>query len=259
MRKPTIEAGSPCWIELASTDPQRAMEFYAKVFGWSYEIKDQEKYGGYTMAFKDGASVAGIMLNDGSNGATDLWSTYLRVKDIDAAAEAAVAHGGQLRFGPMDVPEQGKMAVIGDAGGAEVGLFEFGGHTGFGLASEPGAPAWHELHSREYDSSIQFYRQVFGWETSVMSDSDDFRYTTLGQGEDAKAGIMDAAGMLAESVPPHWVIYFGVENTDEAVQTAVAIGGQVVKAAEDTPFGRQAVLKDPTGAEFWIMQDPARG
>ncbi|GAA5226495.1 VOC family protein [Paeniglutamicibacter antarcticus] len=258
MPKPTIEAGSPCWIELASTDPQRAMEFYAKVFGWSYEIKDQQKYGGYTMALKDGASVAGIMLNDGSNGATDLWSTYLRVNDIDAVAEAAVAHGGQLRFGPMDVPEQGKMAVLADAGGAEIGLFEFGGHTGFGLASEPGAPTWHELHTRDYDSSVQFYREVFGWETSVMSNSDDFRYTTLGEGEGAKAGIMDAGALLTESTPPHWLVYFGVADTDDAVQKAVATGGQVVQAAEDTPFGRQAVLRDPTGAEFWIIQDPAQ-
>ena len=40
--------------------------------------------------------------------------------------------------------------------------------------------------------SIAFYRDVFGWETHTASDSDELRYTTLGEGESMQAGIMDA-------------------------------------------------------------------
>lgn len=255
MPKPVIAAGDPCWIDLMSADTQRSMDFYSALLGWTFQVGDQEKYGGYTMAFKNGQAVAGIMFNDGTSGYPDVWTTYLRVEDIDATVATTIEHGGQVFMPPMDVPEQGKMAMIGDADGAGVGLWEFGGHTGFQLAAEAGAPAWHELFTRKFDDNIKFYQQVFGWKTSAMSDTDEFRYSTLGEGNEARAGIMDASGFLPESVPSNWHVYFAVEDTDAAVATALAHGGQVVDPATDTPFGRQAILTDPTGAAFWVIQD----
>ncbi|MGW6174221.1 VOC family protein [Arthrobacter sp. NPDC055138] len=257
MPKPTFSPGAPCWVDLMTSDPEKAKQFYTELFGWTYEVGDQEKYGGYTTALKDGQSVAGIMQSQDS-GYPDVWSTYLRVEDIDAATRAAEAHGGQVHMPPMEVPEQGKMAMIGDAGGAAVGLWEFAGHTGYQLAAEPGSPAWHELFTRDYPATVKFYQEVFGWDTEVMSDTDDFRYTTLGSGENATAGIMDATAWLPEGVPAHWRVYFTVENTDATVEKATALGGSVVQPAEDTPFGRMATLTDPTGATFLVAQDMPR-
>ena len=54
-----------------------------------------------------------------------------------------------------------------------------------GVLAEPGAPAWFELHTRDYDTSVQFYKDVFGWDAKTMSDTPDFRYTTLGEGDNA--------------------------------------------------------------------------
>ena len=84
------------------------------------------------------------------------------------------------------------MAVFTDAGGAAIGVWQPGQHRGFGLLAEPGAPTWFELHTRDYDASVRFYQDVFGWDTQVVSDTPEFRYTTLGEGDDALAGIMDA-------------------------------------------------------------------
>ena len=53
-----------------------------------------------------------------------MWSTYLRSDDAAATAEAAAAHGGQVYMEPMDVPEQGNMAIFGDATGAAVGVWQ---------------------------------------------------------------------------------------------------------------------------------------
>lgn len=254
MPKPVIAPGDPCWIDLMTSDPGKSREFYSRLFGWTYEEGDQEKYGGYVMAFANGSPVAGMMKNDGQSGYPDVWTTYLRVEDIHAAADAALAAGGQVFMPPMEVPEQGHMAMLGDAGGAAVGAWQFGGHTGFQATGEPGTPYWHELHTRSYAPSVKFYEDVFGWDTAVMSDTGDFRYTTLGSGEDARAGIMDAASYLPEGVPSNWQIYFGVDNTDSAVDLATSMGAQVVHPAEDTPFGRMATLTDPTGALFKIAQ-----
>jgi hypothetical protein len=41
-----------------------------------------------------------------------------------------------------------------------------------------------------------------------------------------------------------------VDDTNEAVTTAEALGGSVVTKPEDTPFGRLTTLKDPFGAHF---------
>ncbi|MFI8412640.1 hypothetical protein ACIGB6_09195 [Paeniglutamicibacter gangotriensis] len=57
----------------------------------------------------------------------------------------------------MEVPDQGKMAMFADASGATVGIWEFGGHTGYQLAAENGAPAWHELFTRDFEPAVKFY------------------------------------------------------------------------------------------------------
>ena len=200
--------------------------------------------------------MAGLMKNDGASGYPDVWTTYLRVEDINATAAAVVASGGQVLMPPMEVPDQGHMAMFTDAGGAAVGAWQFGGHTGFQLKGEPGAPFWHELHTREYAPSVRFYQDAFGWDTAVTSDTEDFRYTTLGSGDRARAGIMDASFYLPDAVPSNWQIYFGVDNADASVDTALSLGAQVIHPAEDSPFGRMATLTDPTGAVFKIAQRP---
>ncbi len=252
-----IPAGAPCWIDLMTSDPGRAREFYTALFGWTYEVGDQALYGGYTTAYKDGKSVAGLMQSDPNDaGYPDMWSTYLRVEDIDATVAAATAAGAVTYLPPMDVPEQGKMAMLGDPGGASVGVWEFGGHTGFQAHAVTGAAGWHELWSKNYPAAVTFYQDVFGWKTSVLSDTPEFKYTTLGEGQDALAGIMDATNDLPEQVPSNWQVYFQVEDTDAAVATALSLGATVIQAAEDTPFGRLAGLSDPTGAMFKVTQPP---
>jgi uncharacterized protein len=137
-----------------------------------------------------------------------------------------------------------------DAGQAAIGMWKPGLHKGFGVYDEPGAPSWFELHTRDYDASVAFYRDVFGWDARTMSDEPDFRYTTLGEGESALAGIMDASQFLPDGVPAHWEVYFGVQDTDAALTQVVDLGGAIVLPAEDTPYGRIAQAADPTGAMF---------
>ncbi|MGH9022689.1 MAG: VOC family protein, partial [Acidimicrobiia bacterium] len=145
------------------------------------------------------------------------------------------------------------LAVVTDAGGAAIGVWQPGLHKGSALLAEPGTPSWFELYTRDYDASVRFYREVFRWDTEVMSDTAEFRYTTLGGGDGALAGIMDSTGFLPEGVPAHWTVYFGVADTDAASARITELGGSVVVPAEDTPYGRIAQVADPTGARFKIV------
>lgn len=250
-RNDTI-TGAPCWIDLLTSDADRSRAFYGELFGWT-SVQGGPETGGYVNFLKDGQPVAGAMANDGQSGAVDGWTVYLEVADAKATADAAAANGGVSYMDPMDVLDLGVMGMVADPGGASVGLWQPGTHRGFAVVAEPGAPAWFELHTRAYEASIEFYRTVFGWDAHVASDEPDFRYTTLGQGENQAAGVMDASAFRPENLPAEWSIYFGVEDTDAAVARVVELGGKVVEPAVDTPYGRLARVADPVGVHFKLV------
>jgi uncharacterized protein len=260
MPTPDITPGAPCWIDLMTSNTETARQFYGELFGWDFQTGDQEKYGGYITANKNGKLVAGIMQKQEDQAAMpDMWSTYLRTDDAAATAAAVAANGGQVYMEPMDVPEQGHMAFFGDPSGAAVGVWQPREMRGYEVVAEPGTPAWHELHTKDYATAVKFYQDVFGWNTDVMSDTPEFRYTTLGAGRDAKAGIYDAAADLPAEVPSNWLVYFAVGDADTSIETAVSLGATLVDGPDDTPFGRLATLADPTGARFRIVQDTGQG
>jgi predicted enzyme related to lactoylglutathione lyase len=255
---PKVEStplGAPIWLDLFTSDTDGATAFYGELFGWS-ALSSGLDYGGYLNYTKDGQIVAGGMHNDGSFGLSDGWSVYLNTDDAEATVDAAVARGGQVLAPVMQVMSLGSMAQLVDVGGARIGMWQPGDHRGFQVWGEPGTPAWFELHTRSYDDSLGFYRDVFGWTTQPVSDTPEFRYSTFTVGETPLAGVMDAAAFIHDGVPSAWSIYFAVGNTDASSASVVALGGAVVEAAQDTPHGRMATVTDPTGAMFRLISQP---
>jgi hypothetical protein len=246
MPAPTLVVGAPCWIDLYSSDADQATEFYGQLFGWTAQPGAPE-LGGYFTFQKDGKTVAGCMPNDGTQGYPDAWTVHLMTDDAQRTAAAAAASGGRVHYEPMAVAE--------NPGGATIGAWQPGTQKGFDLRNEIGTPNWFELQTRDYDASVSFYRDVFGWSPHTMSDTPEFRYTTLGEGDDALAGIMDGSQFLPEGAPAAWSIYFGVEDVDAALERVVELGGSVVRPAEDTPYGRLAQAADPTGTLFKLVAD----
>ncbi len=249
-------AGAPCWIELFTTDPGTTRAFYSELFGWTAE-EPNAAFGGYFNFTKRGVLIAGGYQNDGSSGAPDAWSVYLATEEAQATADRAAANGATTVVPPTQVADLGTMEVFVDPGGAGIGGWQPGTHRGFGLHDEPGTPSWFELHTREYDKAVAFYTNVFGWDAHSMSDAPEFRYTTYGKDDDARAGIMDASAFLADGEQSHWAIYFHSADIDADVATVEKLGGSVVMAAHDTPYGRLAIVADPTGVRFRLRQPNA--
>ncbi|HET7486699.1 MAG TPA: VOC family protein [Acidimicrobiales bacterium] len=247
----TPPPGAPCWVDLMSSDPARSSTFYCDLLGWTADEPD-EAFGGYFSFRRDGVLVAGCMAAQPGSPA-DMWSVYLATDDAAKTVEAAQANGGKVLVEPMAVGDLGTMAYLADPSGAAIGLWQPGTHPGFTVYAENNAPAWFELHTRQFDQAVAFYRDVFRWETHAMSDAPEFRYTILQHGEEMLAGVMDATGHLPEGVPDHWAVYFGVADADAAVARTVELGGSVLRPAEDTPYGRIAVVADATGAGFRLV------
>ncbi|MBO0787287.1 MAG: VOC family protein [Actinobacteria bacterium] len=251
-------AGAPCWADLMTSDAARSRGFYTELFGWTAE-EAPAGAGGHVSFRSGGSLVAGCVASQSGPGRPDTWSVYLASADAGKTLTAAVASGGTVSVPATPVGGLGIMGYLTDAAGAAVGVWQPGQRQGFGRYGEAGAPSWFELHTRGYQDALAFYRDVFGWDTYVLSDTPEFRYTTLRHGEEWLAGVMDASGFLPEGVPSHWSVYFGVDNTDAALARAVSLGGAVVRDAEDTPYGRLATAADPQGARFKLVSATGAG
>ncbi|MBS1837746.1 MAG: VOC family protein [Actinobacteria bacterium] len=253
MRRGQTPAGAPTWIDLMSADTDRARTFYGELLGWECGEANPEM-GGYANFTRDGVLVAGLLQKQEAT-LPDFWSVYLEVPDAAAAAAVCESSGGQLFLGPQAVGDLGAMVVAGDVGGAVIGMWESGTHTGFGVVEEPGAATWFELLTPAYDASLDFYREVFGWTVETMSDTPELRYSVLTIDGIQYAGIMDSAGH-ADGSPPMWSVYLQVESTDASCTEVESLGGSIVRQAVDTPYGRLAGCADPMGAPFNLMQPP---
>lgn len=244
-------AGTPSWVDHSTKDLETSNTFYGKLFGW--EPDDQgEEMGHYTLMRKGGKTVAGNMRLMGE-GQPCAWVTYVSVDDADATIEKAKKAGATVFVEPMDVSDIGRMAVFADPTGAAIGIWQPKTFQGAELANEPGAFAWNELNTRDVAAAKTFYAEVFGWEPNDF-DMEGMSYTELKIGEKQVAGMMTMPQMVPAEVPAHWLVYFGVEDTDASVSTATGLGATTVVPPTDIPPGRFAVLADPDGAVFAVIK-----
>lgn len=250
--------GTPCWVDLATPDVDGAERFYGELFGWEIpELPNSAEMGGYRRAKKGGRDVAGVypLMEEGQHPA---WATYVSVTDAAATAAAVKENGGTTVVEPMDVSGLGHMAVFADPAGAVFGTWQPGTFAGAGLVNEYGCFGWNELGTRDTAGAKRFYPAVFGWGSQEEESERAGTYTVWKAGDAMVGGMLDLGAVgVPDEVPPHWLVYFTVEDTDAAVAKAKSGGGDVRMEPIDVPIGRFAVLADPFGAVFAVMQPSA--
>jgi len=241
--------GTPCWVSLMVHGMEATQRFYGELFGWEF-TPGPPQLGPYARALLDGYEVAGIGRLPPERQLPVAWTPYLASEDVDRTA-ATVRHcGGTVGVGPLDAGNAGRMAIVSDPGGAVFGLWQAAAHPGIALYGLPGTPAWSELLVRDTASVTMFYRTVFGYEEEPYG-SDGVTLALKGRPVAAVHGMGRA---LPRDRGSHWLTYFEVAETDEAVNQVIELGGRVVKPPADTAFGRTATVADPEGAVFSLVR-----
>jgi uncharacterized protein len=244
--------GTPTWIDLGIPDLERAMEFYRALFGWEYDVGPAET-GRYTMCLLHGRRVAGIMPNPDRDATEFWWNVYFATGDCDGTAERITHAGGTVIQAPMDVMDQGRMAMARDPAGAQFGLWQGRAHIGAQVVNEPGSLVRNDLVTPTPEPARAFYVAVFDYTLDRNEDLPDFDFTFLRRPDGHEiGGIFGRPDALSST----WVTIFEVADTDAVVARAVAAGG-ASGPPEDIPYGRIAAITDPFGTEFSVIARPA--
>ena len=114
------------WHELNCRDVMAAISFYGRTLGWRFDEIPLPGGDVYRIARQDGRAVCGIFEIDPAlhGDVPDHWMTYMATADIAAALRTACLAGGAVVREPFMVPGIGLLALVADAGGAFIGLFE---------------------------------------------------------------------------------------------------------------------------------------
>ncbi|MGI9147365.1 MAG: VOC family protein [Chloroflexota bacterium] len=249
---PTYAPGTPLWIDLGSPDLPGSTRFYTELFGWQAEDMG-EQMGHYTMFRQGGKSVAAAAPLMSPQQPT-AWLTYISTTSAEDTAKKVTEAGGQVVAKPMQVMEEGTMAVCMDPTGGAFGVWQPAKMTGAELVNTPVSLSWNELSTRDLPAAKAFYTKVFPWTAHSNAMPDGSEYVEWQIDGKSVGGGMQMNPQIPSQVPPHWLVYFAVANTDNTVKRAQELGAKLMMPAMDIPQGRFAVVTDPQGATFAVIQ-----
>lgn len=252
------------WIDVATPDPEAGKNFYCGLFGWEFRDEPAGDAGVYTMLSLNGKSVAGLsgMPPSESDSMHGYWTSYATTYDIEATIARVADLGGTVVAPPFDVMDAGRMALIQDPTGAMSAMWEPKNHIGSSLVNQFNTFSWNELLTTDRAIAAQFYEALYGWESNYDESSGYTSFTNNGRAAGGMLQITEDMG----GIPSNWMVYFMVDDVDKYAEKATELGGGMMMPAFDAPgTGRIAMLHDPQGIAFYVIQfagevdDPPQG
>ena len=131
------------------------------------------------------------------------------------------------------------------------------------METKQGTFGWNELMTTDVEAAKKFYANVIGWGASDVqmgnptspAKAGEPSYTLWTMGDTQVGGAMKLEGPEMENIPPHWMSYVNVADTDDVAQKAVANGGKIIFGPMDVEgIGRFYIISDPQGAALGLAQ-----
>jgi predicted enzyme related to lactoylglutathione lyase len=249
--------GTFCWADLSTPDPAGAKAFYGALFGWDGEDVPVGEGATYTMLRLEGRDAAGLYAQPEDQRAQRVppnWLSHVSVTDVDAVAARVPELGGTEVAAPFEVMEAGRMALAADPTGAVFALWQPGAHVGAAVVNAPGALSLNQLNTDDPERAATFYAELLGWDVARQETGGETGETDLwGIFNDGRLN----GGMMRlppdAGAPPHWLVYFGADEVNDALARARELGGAALVPATAVPGGHIGIARDPQGAVFAVF------
>lgn len=253
----TNRQGEFVWYELMTRDADGAQAFYAALLGWTYAESGQAARD-YRIIQAGDDPIGGILALSPemlAGGAQPGWLGYIAVDDVDAAATAIAAAGGQVHLAPQEIAGTGRLAMVADPQGVPFYILQdMSGRTSAAYVCNGGKPghcAWNELTTTDQPAAMAFYAAQFGWVKHGEMDMGPMgAYEFLRHGE-----LIGAMMTKPDDMPqPGWAYYFYVADIDAAARTIPVRQGEILFGPSEIPGGDYIITgRDPQGAVFSLV------
>ena len=247
----TRQPGEFCWINMITPDPDNAREFFSKLLGWTYGVIPGMGH----FIRVDGSDVGGMFDLNGPGtppGTEAGIGVMVLVDSADDTVEKVKSLGGTAKPA-FDIGPQGRMAECYDPTGANFDVWQPAKLSASNVdVTVHGAPGWFEAMTTDVEKASKFYSELFGW-TPEITTTAGFDYANFLMGDRPVAGMM-AIPPEKQPMPPHWGVYFTVDDVDATEFLAHGLGARVFVPARDIPgVGRFCGIRSPQGVRFYAI------
>src|SRR5205823_3948915 len=113
---------------------------------------------------------------------------------------------------------------------------------------------WNELVTPDLADATAFYGEVLGIAFADFGEGGEGPAYKVGSvGGKIALGAMALTPDMPPGTPPHWGLYFAVEDAAATAGKVTELGGTVQVPVFDTPQGPVAIASDPQGGVFSII------
>ena len=237
--------GKFVWHDLVTDDVSKAKDFYAALFGWSFE-----KRGEYTLILNNGTPIGGMLeiKPDSQSKAEAVWLPSMSVADIDKSIAYVKSQKGEVLKGPVDMQARGRGVLVSDPHGAHLVLLHAKDGDPKDATPQIGDWLWNEIWTDVPKQSYSFYNKLGGYDASEMRNS----YRILKNKDQWRAGIRDVSN---EDVKERWVAVVRVADLKTITDKVEEKDGTVlVHPNKELMNGNVAIIKDNTGALLVVQR-----
>ncbi len=117
------KVGTFCWTELSSEQPEKSVEFYKTIGGFTVEATEMQGMGKYYQLKSDNQSRGGIA-KAMMPGVPQAWTPYVQVVNADQSHEKAKKLGAKIHVPPTDIPNVGRFSIFSDPQGGTLGILQ---------------------------------------------------------------------------------------------------------------------------------------
>ena len=244
--------GKFIWFDLFTRDLPGACDFYGRLFGWSFEDTAPGNPNLKTIRY-DGIPIgnAAQIKSNADKMTESKWLSFMSVANVDQTVEWITKNGGAVHIPPKDMPHRGRLALVHDPQGAPFAV----------LTASKGDPPDHpfvpncwigsELWTHDVTGALKFYGNVAGYQPETRKTDADSSYLVLFRDGQPRGGMVKIPW---KDVKPNWVPYIGVRDIEAIVLKAEKLGGKVLVGLDPDRKDDVAILADPSGAVFGVLQ-----